>query len=326
MGWCRPVRRSVHRILAGAALVSAAAHGAPVETGLPAPAPPDLRLDVETGIGHESQQAPLFQVTPESAIVYLDGVQRHGGGHLRWRVQGAYESPPDQGLGFGVQADLQVKRAPRDRQLDLYSASVQPLWHASWGGDSIGGGLDLQTMGVAGRAFRDSASWVGHWTRPVPDGLWALIGEWGRDRHHGDFSDMDARVRTAVLQRRWNEPFHGVNGATLTVLAGRESNQRGLPELSHRSLMFSASLEGSSAGLDWTLRASRLTARFDAGVFAGEAVRRDRTSMLDAIVEWPVTDLDDVRLEWNLLDNRSSVRLYDTRYRQWSLSWSRHWR
>jgi hypothetical protein len=282
-----------------------------------------VRIDWDLGFGHESQQAPLFQVSPDSAIVYLEGVQRQGGGHWRGRVQASYETALEQGHGFALQADVQVKRSPSDPALDFYAASLQPLWHMAWGNSSVGAGLDWQTLGVAGQAFRDAVSGVAHWTRPVDGGLWALIGQAGRSSHHDGFADLDADTASAVLQRRWDDPVPGVSAFALSGLLARETNRRDLPELSHRSQLISASLDGECRGLDWTLRLSRLDARFDAAAFASEGVRRDRTRMMDAIVQWPVTADDVVRLELNLMDNRSTIHLYDSRYRQWSLSWSR---
>lgn len=282
-----------------------------------------VRIDWDMGFGYESQQAPLFQVSPDSAIVYLEGTQRQGGGHWRGRVQASYETALEQGRGFALQADVQVKRSLSDRSLDLYSASLQPLWHMAWGHSSVGAGLDLQTLGVAGQAFRDAASGMVHWTRPVDGGLWALIGQSGRSTHRNGFADLDADTASAVLQRRWDDPVPGVAAFALSGLVARETNRRDLPELSHHSQLISASLDGECRGLDWTLRLSRLDARFDATTFASEGVRRDRTHMVDAVVQWPVTADDVVRLELNLMDNRSSIHLYDSHYRQWSLSWSR---
>lgn len=280
-----------------------------------------LRLHAELGVGHESQQAPLFQVTPESAVIYLDGVQRLAGSHVRARAQLDWQVPLSQGRGFNLQADVQAKRATTQRSLDFYVASLQPMWHMPLAGASVGAGVNFQNTGVAGSAFRNTQAFTLHWTRPVAEGLWAVIGDWSRYRHPGQFADLDAQARSVVVQRRWEHPWTGTDGMQLSAVLGRERNRRGFAELSQRSLLLSASVDGVWRGLDWTLRASHLAARFDGVVFADQPQRSDRMAMLDASLAWPLGDRQELRLEANLLSNRSSVKLFQNRYRQWSLSW-----
>lgn len=282
-----------------------------------------LHIDVEWGVGYESQKAPLFQVTPESTVVYLDGVQRLAGSHLRARAQLDWTLPLEHGRGFNLQADLQGKRGNANRGLDFYAASLQPMWNMPLDASSVGAGLSLQTTGVAGAAFRETRGLTLNWTRPGNDGLWAVIGEWSRYRHHAGFSELDAQARSVLGLRRWDTPWPGVESAQLSLIVAREHNSRGLPELSQRSALLGAAVDGRWQGLDWTVRLSHLTARFDGTAFSGLSRRSDHMAMLDAVLAWPLADGQQIRLEANLLGNRSTVRLFQNRYRQWSLSWSR---
>jgi hypothetical protein len=291
----------------------------------PAPEAPDsaLHIDVEWGVGYGAQKATLFQVTPESTVVYLDGVQRLAGSHLRARVQLDWTLPLEQGRGLNLQADLQGKRGNANRDLDFYAASLQPMWSMPLDASSVGVGLSLQTTGVAGAAFRDTRGLTANWTLARGDGLWAVIGETSRYRHHAGFAELDAQARSLLGLRRWDRPWQGVDSAQLSLIAGRERNRRGLPELSQRSLLLSAALDGHWGTTDWTLRLSHLRARFDGTAFVAQAQRSDRMAMVDAVLAWPLGEGQQLRLEANLMGNRSTVRLFQNRYRQWSLSWSR---
>jgi len=289
-------------------------------------APPALRWSVQTGLGHESQSSPLFQVTPESSVVYLPGLQRRSGTHALARLEAQTHMALPEGQSLSTRLEWMVKRSPASPGFDMESWQAQPTWHWSAAGAGWGLGATLQRIAVGGSHFRDVSGVQASWVLPQEHGFWTAVVDLGRYRHKGPLADLDASAQSLMVMRRWDigeEGAHWLEGVTLSALAGRERNARGFDELSYRQILFSAAVEGSGSGWDWTLRLSALRARFDGSVFAGDSLRRDRSHMLDASVQWPLPDKAALRVEWNQALNRSGIRVFNNHYRQVSVSWVR---
>lgn len=288
--------------------------------------PPPWRWSVQTGVGHESQSSPLFQVTPEATVVYLPGLERRAGTHALVRAEAQSHLVLPEGQSLSTRFEAMGKRAPSSPGFDLGGALVQPTWHWSAAGAGWGLGATVQRIAVGGAHFRDVSGVQASWVLPQERGFWTAVADLGRYRHKGMLADLDASARSLMVMRRWDlgdDASSGLDGLTLSALAGRERNARGLAELSYRQVLLSACVEGQLAGADWTLRWSTLRARFDGSVFAGDGLRQDRAQMLDASVQWPLPDQAALRLEWNQSWNRSGVRVFNNHYRQVSVSWVR---
>ncbi len=274
------------------------------------------QISLDVGIGHESQTSPLFQISPESTILYIGGLQRLRGSHVRTSLQGATDWSLGDGLSVSLAGDVTVKRSPQTPDLDFMSLSVQPALHQLVGDSSIGVGLNLQRIDVAGAHFRDSHGLQLSWTRPDGKNLWSLLADYGVNRHKGDLDTLDGSSASIVLQRQIAEALPGIDSIDLTAILGRERNTRGFRELSDRNALLSAQVQWSGLGATWTVGRSWRRARFDETVFPTEPPRQDRTSMLDLAAEWPLTGSISLRIEVNDVRNESTTRLYENHYQQ----------
>lgn len=285
-----------------------------------AEATPLPRISIDVGAGYESQSAPLIQLSPESTVVYLPGLQRLNGAHVRTAVQGFADTALGAGVSASVAGDATVKRAPGTPDLDFLSLSLQPMLHLPVGTASIGMGLQLQRMDVARHPFRNTRGVTANWTWPASDGLWAVVAETGSYRHKGELADLDARASALVVQRQFNHPLPGIDGMDLAASVGRERNVHGFRALSHRSAMLSASAQWTWLGAGWSAGGSWRRARFDDTAFDGEPPRDDRTTLLDLSAQWPLSSRQSLRVELNDVRNASSTRLYENHYRKISVA------
>lgn len=279
----------------------------------------------EAGIGHESQSSPLFQISQQSTVIYIDGLQRLKGAHARASVQGSSNWTLAHGVGLSLNASALVKRSRETPDFDFSSASLQPGLHVPIPGASLGVGLNLQTMDVAGRHFRHSQGIQFSWTRAQPSGLWAVMADVTEQRHAPALADLDATSSTVVLQRHWNNPSALISGVDLSAIVGREKNRRGIAELSNSSVMFHAAMQWQWLGAKWSLGQAFRRAHFDGVAFEGEVPRQDQTRMLDIGVELPVGPEQTLRLEFNDVRNVSSTRLYANHYQQWLMALRTSW-
>ncbi len=304
--------RAWHQALPGAVALWAGLVGAHASA---APAIAD-RFSVEVGVGQESQSSPLFQLSPESTVVDLGGLQRLGGSHLRTHVQGLYGIPLDDGLSASVAGNAMLKRSPQTPDLNFNFLSVQPTLHVPLKSGNLDLGLNLQQIDVAGRRFRNIRGAQASWTRFDGQNLWALVGETGTYRHKGDLSDLDAASSALVLQRHLHHPARGIDGLDLAFAVGRERNQRGYRELSHRSAMVNLSLQWAWLGANWSAGGGWRRAQFDDRAFPSEPVRLDRGTNIDVMAEWPLSPSQSVSVQFNNIRNASSTRLYNNHYQQ----------
>jgi hypothetical protein len=289
---------------------------------------PTTHLQVDVGIGHESQSAPLFQLTPESTILYQDGVDRLSGSHLRTALQGSAEWTLEHGMALSMAADATLKRSPGTPGFDFSALSLAPTLTLPWGGASLGLGGSLQTIEVAGQHFRDTAGLQLNWTHAdgtPQDGmqLWGVVAETSRYFHADAMAEMDADSASIVVLRQFGKPFSIINaieGIDFTAIVARENNLRGIAELSNRSGMFSLLLRGSVGEVQWSVGRSWRHARFDGAGLDADVAREDHTTMLDLALQWTLHPGQALRVELNEAHNVSTVRLFDNLYHQLSVT------
>jgi hypothetical protein len=288
-------------------------------------APANSQFQVDVGLGHEVQSAPLFQITRDSNIFYQDGLQSLSGSHVRTSLQGSADWTWEQGISTSVAVNATIKRAPGATDLDFSSVALQPAVRMPWGAASMGLGVSLQRFDVGGHHFRDESGWQLDWTQSDASGLWALIGSASAYHHVADWADMDAQSTSLVLLRQIGEPLPGVEGLDLSLILGQETNDHGLLELSSRSAMFHSAAHWPAWGADWTLGLGWREDAFEGTAFVAEPVRQDRTHMADIAAQWPLSAARSVRLEYNQVRNASSTHLYDNLYQQLSVTLRTVW-
>jgi hypothetical protein len=273
-------------------------------------------LQIDLGVGHESQTSPLFQVAPDSTIIYQDDVDRLSGTHVRTALQGSVEWLWSDGLMVSLSGSTMLKRSPTTPGFDLTLPSIQPTVHLPIGRASLGIGLNFQSLDVAGQHFRDSTGLQADWTLLDGQYLWGMIVERGVQKHSEGLTDMDAEASSLTLITQISKPVSWADGVDFSLIFGREKNTRGFGDLSNHSTMFSALLRWSWAGVKWSAGRSWRQARFDEAIFPGEPPRDDRTSILDLAAEWELSPARTIRAEFNETRNASNSRLYENIYHQ----------
>jgi hypothetical protein len=224
------------------------------------------------------------------------------------------------GLVTALAADATFKRAPTTPGFDFASLSVQPTAHVPVGTASVGVGLNLQTLDVAGQHFRDVGGVQANWTWSDGKRLWGIVIDTATYKHSGDLADMDASANSLVVLRQISDPLPGVDGIDFSGILGSEHNERGIAELSSRSAMLTVLVRWSGLGANWSVGRGWRQAVFDDIAFAGEPLREDHTAMLDLAVQWPLSDARAIRVEFNESHNTSTTRLYGNLYRQISVT------
>ena len=287
--------------------------------------PADSHFQFDVGIGHESQSSPVFQISPEGNILYLDGSQGLRGTHVRTSLQGSANWNWDEGVTTSLSADATIKRAPDTPDMDFSSLSLQPSVHMPWGSGSVGAGINLLSYDVGGRHFRDSAGLQVDWTHSDGTGLWAVIAEASAYRHASQFAEMDAVATSVVVLRQFTDPLPGVDGLDFSAMVGKEVNDHGYLDLSSRSAMLHASVRWAWLGAEWSLGQGWREAVFEDTLFPNEPVRADHTVMTDLAAQWPLSDKHAIRVEYNQTRNTSSTRLFDNSYEQLSVTFRSTW-
>jgi hypothetical protein len=287
--------------------------------------PSQSQLQLDVGIGHEAQSSPVFQLSPEGNILYLDGQQGLRGNHVRTSLQGSANWDWEQGVSTALAADATLKRSPGSPDLDFMAVSLQPAVHWPWGSASFGVGLNLQSYDVGGHHFRDSTGLQVDWTRADGMGLWGVVAEVSAYQHPSDFSDMNAKAVSVVLLRQWTDPVPGIDGLDFSAIVAREVNDHGFHDLSSRSAMLTTSVRWTLLGADCSLGQGWRQAQFEDSAFIGEAARADHTVMTDLAAQWPLSASQSIRLEYNAVRNASSTRLYDNAFEQWSVTLRSTW-
>jgi len=287
--------------------------------------PADSHFQLDVGLGHEAQSSPVFQISPEGNILYLDGAQGLNGSHLRTSLQGSAHWEWDAGVSTAVSAEVTLKRSPQTPDLNFSSLNLQPSVHIPWGQSSVGWGLNLLSYDMGGRHFRDATGVQMDWTHANPQGLWGIVAEVSHYRHADELSDMDASTASIVLLRQITDPLPGIDGLDLSFIVGQEVNDQGFSDLSSRSAMLHANVRWTWLGADWSLGRSWRQARFDDSAFPGEPARADDTVTTDLAAQWPLSKSQSVRVEINQSRNASNTHLYDNSLLQWSVTLRKEW-
>lgn len=291
-----------------------------------APAPSVSNLSVELGYGHESQSSPLFRVTPEGALVRLEGFDRLAGAHHHGGISGFADWPIGTESRLSLGADIHYKRAPGVRALDFATASLNPMLRTPAAGGFFGIGPNLQQIDVAGERFRSVRGWHADWVlADLAGSNWMLFLDRGRNRHQGDLVDLDSTATLFMLKRRHVEPLPGLDAIDLEFAVGRERNDRGFAELANRNAFLRASVDRKQWGIGWSVGVSRQAAVFDDTALPGLPRRRDRATTLELGAVYEVAPGHTIKLEATGATNRSNQELYENRYRRVSLAYATNW-
>jgi hypothetical protein len=287
--------------------------------------PTDSHLLFDIGIGSESQTSPVFQISPEGNILYLDGSQGLRGTHVRTIVQSTADWTWEGGVSTSFAADATVKHSPSTPDLDFASISLQPSVHMPWGTGSIGVGLNWLSYDVGAHHFRDATGLQLDWTKSDGRSLWAVVAEVSAYRHASEFADMDAVATSIVVLRQFTDPLPGIEGMDFSAIIGKEVNDHGYLDLASHSAMVHATVRWSWLGADWSLGAGWREAVFEESAFSNEPVRADHTVMTDIAAQWPLSTKHSIRVEYNDMNNTSSTHLYDNTHQQLSVTCRTVW-
>ena len=315
--------RRVRFSVCGACLVGAAMLAgttAWAESGTPS------QFSIEVGTSYEDQSSPLIRISPQGELLYLGGLQRLGASSMRIGLQGFANWQMDNGSGLSLAVDVSAKRSPALPDFNFGTASIQPAWHVPLGSGTVGAGLTLQQITVAGQSFREVSNAQVDWTHlDMDQGLWSLVIELGTNRHPVELAELNASTASVVVQRRWSQPLPWIDSIDLSAHTSIEHNDQGFSELSHRSVLISAGMQRRWRDVLWStgLRLQRI--QFDATAFVEDPVRLDRLVTFDIAVELDVTPRHSVRVEYSEAINTSTLALYDNRYQQFAIKWRTSW-
>jgi hypothetical protein len=287
--------------------------------------PADTHFQIDIGVGTESQTSPVFQISPEGNILYLDGSQGLRGTHVRTNVQGSADWTWDGGVSTSFAADATVKHSPGTQDLDFASISLQPSVHMPWGAGSVGAGLNWLSYDVGGHHFRDATGLQVDWTQSDGQNLWAIVAEVSAYRHAQEFAEMDAIATSVVVLRQFTDPLPGIDGLDFSAIVGKEVNDHGYLDLASHSAMVHAMVRWSWLGADWSLGTGWRAAVFEESAFPNEPVRADHTVMTDIAAQWPLSSQHSIRVEFNDMNNTSNTHLYDNTHQQLSITWRSSW-
>jgi hypothetical protein len=303
----------------GLALVCSAAMASPDTPS------PSTRLSVEVGVGHENQSSPLFQLTPESTVLYLGGTQRLQGSHIRTNAEGMTDWALGNGLRLSLSGSATLKHSPDNPLFDMLLLNAQPSLHIPMSGSSLMIGLNLQRIDVSRQKFRQAQGLQSSWTVLDGNNFWSLMGEIGRQQHAGDFQFLNANTRTLLIQRHINKPVSWLEAINLSLLVAWEHNTQNHPDLSNRNAVFNAAAQWNAWGVDWSLARSWRLTRYEDTILPLEPMRRDKGSSTDLVASMPLSKHQTLQLEWNSARNQSITKLYDNQFRQLSITHRSSW-
>ncbi len=289
-------------------------------------APAPSQFSTEMGWGYESQTAPLLRLSPQGEFISIDGLQRLHGAHASVGLQGFTNWTLGNAWNVSLAANALVKRSPGNPDFDFTMASFQPAIHMPFGAASMGWGLSLQQITVAGRPFRETRGTQLDWTLPHPDGShWAFVADLGTHSHPGELKDLDAISSSMMLQRHWKNPHPALQSVDAGFHISREHNAIGFEDLSHRSTMVSTSMQWNWGEANWSAGANWQTTRFDAPVFPEDPMRVDQSVGVDVSVERALTAHQTVRLEYSFVRSQSTIPMFDNQYQQVALKLRTEW-
>lgn len=276
----------------------------------------------EVGIGHESISAPLIRIDDDAPVVRIEGLGRLAGPHLAATISGLSDWPLAGGV-FALSGRAEIKRAPTASDLDFGAVSVDTMQRWTLPGVTVGIGPTWQRFRVAGRPFRDAFGLQAELTMAGgDDGHTAAFASLARQRHAPEFADLDALAAAWSLQHRIDRPFGTAGSIDLEIAAGRERNRVGRPEQGSRQQSARVAFEAPAFGLTWSAGLFALRARFDAPLIDGLPARRDRFRALDLGAALDLDQGQVLRLTWTGSRNAANLPLFESRQRQWSVTWA----
>lgn len=278
-------------------------------------------------IGHERQSAPLVRISEDEPLLRIEGLSVQEGSYLQGVVDGVVEAGSP-GVGtLAASGHLQAKRSPSNRDLDFSVASGSVLWSAPVGASVFGLGPTGEVIRVSGEAFRESRGIQFNWSRAGGNGdLATAVAEWARRVHAGLFSDLDSRNLFVSLHgRRTIAAVRGLSGEAEIGLV-RDRNVHGFDDLSSRTRFLRLGTSLSAAGGETSADLMWVRSRFDEGLLPTIPVRRDRTLSVSLTYDRPLAGgPHHLQIDTNWALTRSTVALFENRYRQVSVGWWRSW-
>lgn len=286
-----------------------------------------LRIEAEWGVGHESSSSPLLRLSPDGALVAVDGLTRLSGRVTRASANASGDWPLAGPLRLGLTGVAERREAGRASALGFGLGLGDVALRAPLAGGMVGVGASRLALSVAGHSFRRADAVHVDWSGALaPSQQLSMRVEASRYRHAADVSDLDAEVGSASGTWRWTPGHPALDSLELGWGLRRERNRRGLPELSNRSAYGSVALGWAGLlGAQWTATVMLQRARFDSGLFDGDPARRDRFVSLDLSAEWALTDAAQLIAGVGYARNRARPVIYDNRHRQSSLALAGHW-
>lgn len=280
---------------------------------------------LDVGWGYERQSSPLFQVTPDSTLVYLDGLQRLKGSHISSGLQGFQGLNFSNGMSISLSESATIKHSDQTPDLDFSLFSLTPAisWSVDENSYSLGG--NFQRMSVAGKHFRDIQNIQADWTQSHGENLWAIFTEVGTYRHPDEFQSLDSNNHSATLQRNIASPVENIDVLELTTMYSREKNANGFDDLSSRRVMLYGAIVFDLFGGSWSAGYGQVHTKFDDIAFSGEPDRLDRTKIADLSATYEISEDILFKAELNRIKNDSTTHLYDNHYDQLSLSIYTSW-
>jgi hypothetical protein len=204
-------------------------------------------------MGYESLSSPVVRIDPDSALILIDGTSRLRGSYGRLAANAFKALPLGGGTLVALTASLDLKWAPRARDLDFTIAQVDATLRHPFGWASLGGGPTASHLRVAGARFRDGLGLRADAALPDgADGHWVLVADGGRQHHGPGYEDLDARVASVSLHRRIATPVPAFTALDMESGLSRTANRHRFDDLANR---------GRHVRVGWNQHSAALTSQ-----------------------------------------------------------------
>lgn len=283
-------------------------------------------VQIELGIGHESNSSPLFRFSPEGELVHLPGHSRLAGTLVQAAVSRSWTLPMVGDWHGQVGGRLDTRQAPRAGDLDFSQLQADAFLRHPLAGGTAGVGLSAQQLWVAGARFQRQAAiqldwtWIGEGDRLVYLNL-----EAARPRHVAEWRDLDGRVVQASFNLRQGVSWPGVQHLELMGGVRRDRNRHGYDDLDHHGAYLRAALEGGRGRLSWDLALMLQATDYRAALDPSLPARQDRSRTWSLGLGWQLEPGRDLRLHLTDSRNRARPALYDNHLRSALLSMTTVW-
>jgi hypothetical protein len=288
--------------------------------------PASMPFTAQVGWGHESSTSPFLSLSDDGLFLIANGNTRTSGNYVR----GAFSGMGDVHLGeslLGWAVNLDHKHSPATPALDFSMAMGNLTFGIPVSSTTtVGAGLGLQRMWVAGDLFRDVTTWSINASLGQPDGgVWVADMSFANNRHPSTYIDMNSRVLSVSLHRRQPLAWLGIEAVEMGVGYDREINEQGLDDLSQRRTYAHISAERKAGAM--TLSAGLMAAfsRYDDTAMLGAPARRDRLVSWDVGVEWDMGSGHTLAIDAAYAVSKANSNLFDNSYRNLMLSWGVVW-